>query len=146
MQGLSDRVAYLKGLAEGLGIGEESKEGKLISAIIEVLGDAVKAVAELEEKHQELDEYVESIDEDLAELEEVLLGDDDEDEDDDDDDDEDEDDDEDGEYDGLIEYECPHCQHTVYFDAESFDMEEENRCPNCKKAIFDEDGPSGDEE
>ena len=82
MQVLSDRVAYLKGLAEGLSIGETSKEGRLIGAVIDVLGDVVKVLSELKDKHQELDEYVESIDEDLAELEEALLDEDDPDDDD----------------------------------------------------------------
>ncbi|MDR1570383.1 MAG: zinc ribbon domain-containing protein [Oscillospiraceae bacterium] len=136
MQVLSDRVAYLKGLAEGLSIDAQSKEGRLIGAIIDVLGDVVKVISDLKDKHTELDEYVESIDEDLAELEEALLDDEDGGASDDLDDDDDDDDDSDA-YDGLIEYECPHCAHTVYFDAETFDLEEENKCPNCGKAIFD---------
>ncbi|MDR0396994.1 MAG: hypothetical protein LBH66_06795 [Oscillospiraceae bacterium] len=133
MQVISDRVAYLKGLAEGLDVGEESKEGRLISAIIDVLGDVARALSELTLKHSELDEYVESIDEDLAELEEVLL--DDESGEDDEEEDDEEDDDDEG-YDGLIEYDCPHCGHTVYFDAETFDMQQDNVCPNCGKSIF----------
>jgi DNA-directed RNA polymerase subunit RPC12/RpoP len=141
MQVLSDRVAYLKGLAEGLAIGEQSKEGRLIGAIIEVLGDVAKVLADLTEKHSELDEYVESIDEDLAELEEALLDEEDIDEDDEDEDDEDDEDETDDGYDGLIEYDCPHCGHTIYFDAETFDMQQDNACPNCGKQIFStEDG------
>ena len=34
---ISEKVAYLKGLAEGLKLDEETKEGKLIAAIIDVL-------------------------------------------------------------------------------------------------------------
>ncbi|GHU71666.1 hypothetical protein AGMMS49992_06070 [Clostridia bacterium] len=140
MQVLSDRVAYLKGLAEGLAIGETSKEGRLISAIIEVLGDVVKVLSDLTDKHHELDEYVESIDEDLAELEEALLDEEEDVEDDDDEDDDDDDEEDDDGYDGLIEYDCPHCGHTIYFDAETFDMQQDNTCPNCDKAIFVNEG------
>lgn len=125
MSSLSDRVAYLKGLAEGMEIGEESKVGKMILAIIDTLGETADAIQQLVDEHEELDEYVESIDDDLAEIEEALF-------DDDDDDDEDDDDDD------LIECECPHCSNTIYFDAESFDLAEDHKCPNCGKPLFDE--------
>ena len=127
MSNLSDRVAYLKGLAEGMEIGEDSKLGKLVLAIIDALGDTTEAIQQLVEDHEELDEYVESIDDDLAEIEEALF--------DDDDEDYDEQDDED---DDLIECECPHCGNTIYFDAESFDLSEDHACPNCNKPLFDE--------
>lgn len=129
MSNLSDRVSYLKGLAEGMEIGEDSKMGKLVLAIIETLQETAASIEQLKMEHEELDEYVESIDDDLAEIEEALF---------DDDDlyDEDEDDDED---DDLIECECPHCGNTIYFDAETFDLSEDHDCPNCGKALFDED-------
>ncbi len=135
MSNLSDRVAYLKGLAEGMEIGEESKLGKLVCAIIDALGETAEAIQQLVDEHEELDEYVESIDDDLAEIEEALF-------DDDDDDDYDDDDDDD---DDLIECECPHCGNTIYFDAESFDLAEDHTCPNCGKPLFDEGG-DGDED
>lgn len=136
MSNLSDRVSYLKGLAEGMEIGEDSKMGKLVLAIIDALGETAEAIEHLVAEHEELDEYVESIDDDLAEIEEALF--DDEDEYDDDDDDGDED---------LIECECPHCQNTIYFDAESFDLSDDHNCPNCGKPLFDEseDADSDDE-
>ena len=37
--GISEKVAYLKGLAEGLKLDAESNEGKLFAAIIDVLED-----------------------------------------------------------------------------------------------------------
>ena len=128
MSSLSDRVAYLRGLAEGMGIAEEDgKMGKLMLAIIDTLGETADAIQHLVDEHEELDEYVESIDDDLAEIEEALFDDDDED---DEDFDEDEDD--------LIECECPHCHNTIYFDSETFDPDDDNNCPNCGKALFDE--------
>ena len=36
---ISEKVAYLKGLAEGLNLDTDSKEGKLIAAIIDVLDE-----------------------------------------------------------------------------------------------------------
>ena len=133
MSNLSDRVAYLKGLAEGMEIAEDSKLGKLVLAMIDVLGDTAAEIKRLENKHDELDEYVDSIDEDLAEVEEILF---------DEEDDEDEDEDEDDE---LIECECPHCGNTIYFDAESFDLADDHSCPNCGKPLFDEGDPADEE-
>jgi len=135
MSNLSDRVAYLKGLAEGMEIAEDSKLGKLVVAMIDVLGETAEEIKRLESKHEELDEYVDSIDEDLAEVEEILF----DEEDDDDDEEDDEDDDE------LIECECPHCSNTIYFDAESFDLAEDHNCPNCGKPLFDEGEPEDEE-
>lgn len=128
MSNLSDRVAYLKGLAEGMEIGDDSKIGKLVLAIIETLGETAEAIQQLQNEHEELDEYVESIDDDLAEIEEALF---------DDDDDYDEDDDDD---DDLIECECSHCGNTIYFDAETFDLAEDHVCSNCGKPLFEENG------
>lgn len=127
MGNLSDRVAYLKGLAEGMEISDDGKMGKLVLAVIDALGEMSEAIQQLSAEHAELDEYVESIDDDLAEIEEALF-------DDDDDDDEDYDDDDDD----LIECECPHCKNTIYFDAESFDLSDDHNCPNCGKPLFDE--------
>lgn len=136
MSKISDRVSYLQGLAEGLDIDGESKTGRLLKAVIDVLGDVAKEMQRLEDEQNDLDEYVGSIDDDLAEVEEVLF-----------DDDEDDDEDEDEE-DDLIECECPHCGNTIYFDAEVFDLADDHNCPECGKPLFDEDDgeDDGDEE
>ena len=41
---ISEKVAYLKGLAEGLNLDTDSKEGKLIAAIIDVLDDMAETM------------------------------------------------------------------------------------------------------
>ena len=46
---ISEKVAYLKGLAEGLALDTESKEGKLIAAIIDVLDDMSGKFEDLED-------------------------------------------------------------------------------------------------
>ena len=48
--GISEKVAYLKGLAEGLDLDTESKEGKLIAAIIDVLDDMADEFADVEDE------------------------------------------------------------------------------------------------
>lgn len=70
---LSERVAYLRGLSDGLGIKEESAEDKLILKIIDVLQDISDAVDDVQGDVDELNEYVEAIDEDLSDLEEDLF-------------------------------------------------------------------------
>ncbi len=139
MSKMSEKVSYLKGLAEGLGVDAETAQGKLIYAMMETLEAIAESGDEAEQRLTELEEYVEEIDSDVSDLEEALFS---EDEDDDDlddfgDDDDEEDEDEDG--DGLIEYECPHCGTVIFFDEEAFEMEEEHRCPNCHRKVFSED-------
>jgi len=74
MDYLYERVAYLKGLAEGLGIEEESKEGKLLLHIIDTLEDFAHVMDEVVEEQEELEEYVSYIDEDLMDVEDELYG------------------------------------------------------------------------
>ena len=46
---ITEKVSYLKGLAEGLSIDDTTKEGKIIKAIIDVLDDVAFSVADLED-------------------------------------------------------------------------------------------------
>ena len=105
MKHLYEEVAYLKGLAEGLEISAESKEGKMIHKIVDALEVFADAIVTLDEEQEELQDFVESIDEDLADLEEDIA-----------DMEEDlyeEDDDEDDEDFSYIEMECPNCGELV---------------------------------
>ena len=138
MSKMSEKVAYLKGLAEGLGVSGESREDKLMLAVIDALEAFAQQGEETAQKLDELEQYVEEIDSDVSDLEEALFSDDEEDEDDEEDGDDDEDDGGEDD-DGLIEYECPHCGTVIFFDEEAFDMEEEHLCPNCHRPVFDED-------
>lgn len=140
MSKMSEKVAYLKGLAEGLGITAENEKGKLMLAMIDTLEAFAQQSDETEEALHELQEYVGEIDSDIGDLEEALFSEDEDDE----DGEEDEDEDEDGE-EGLIEYECPHCGTVIFFDEEAFDMEQEHLCPNCNRKVFEEDENDGDD-
>ena len=131
MSNLSDRVSYLKGLAEGLKLDTDKSEGKLIEKILEALSDIIAEIDSLREDHDDLSSYVEAVDNDLSDLEDVVLGDDDEDEDFDDEDEDDEDD-------GLVEYTCPHCGEEMTFEVDSFDFDEDYLCPNCHQPLFPE--------
>ena len=71
---MMESVSYLKGLAEGLGIDDTTKEGKLLSAIVDVLDNMAAEIAEIEETADEQAELLDIIDEDLGNLEEDFYG------------------------------------------------------------------------
>ena len=68
----AEKVAYLKGLAEGLGVDKDSKEGKLFAIIADILEDLALDVEELEESVADLDEDVEDLSDDVEEIEDFL--------------------------------------------------------------------------
>ena len=79
MSRMAEKVAYLKGLAEGLGVSGDSDQGKLMLAVIDALEAFAQESGETCEKLDELEQYVEEIDSDVSDLEEALFSEDDED-------------------------------------------------------------------
>ena len=136
MSDLTDRVSYLRGLAEGLKLDDSRPEGTLIGKMLELLDAFAKDNDALHQSLDEMTEYVESIDEDLSDMEEAIYGDD---EPDDEDGEEDEDEEDDSEDDSTVEYACPYCGETMVFDVERFDFDEDYLCPNCHKPLFPEE-------
>ncbi len=65
-----EKVAYIKGLMEGMKIDETSDNGKLFKLIVDILGDLSNDVADIEDYVAELTEQVDAVDEDLNALEE----------------------------------------------------------------------------
>ena len=127
---ISEKSAYLKGLMDGLALDTEKAEGKMISAIVELLGDVTKKLTDVEDTTIAISDELDEIEEDLDAIEDFIL---DEDEDYEDDfDDEDEDDydfdDEDceegfdfGDEDSLIyEVKCA-CGNVIDFDEETLE-------------------------
>lgn len=76
LESISNRIAYLRGLAEGLDVNEQSAQGRLIGEMIEILDDMHAQFGELHARVEEAEEYVEAIDEDLEDVELYLYGDD----------------------------------------------------------------------
>ena len=128
MSKLTDRISYLQGLAEGMKLNPDKDSHRLILGILDVLGEVGESFEALAESHGELSDYVESIDEDLADLEADLY----------DDEDEDVAEDDDGEFESTIEYECPHCGAKIEIDPDDVDFDEETKCPECGKDLFPE--------
>lgn len=119
---MNESVAYLKGLAEGLDVNAETKEGKLLLAILDVLEEMSEAIHDVEEVCDEYGELLDTIDEDLGSLEEDFYG--------------DEDCDcEDCGVDGdLYEVTCPNCGDQVYLDEDTL-LEGDMDCPNCGQKL-----------
>ena len=139
MSKLTDRISYLKGMAAGMKLNMDKDSNKLMLEMLNVMGEIAEEMAAMTEAHNDLNEYVESIDDDLAELEETLFGEEEMDAEDVDIDGEDDDEDEFGE-DDLIVYACPHCGHEIEFHATDVDFDEDYLCPECQKPIFPELG------
>ena len=125
---ISEKVANLKGLAEGLALDTDTKEGKLIAAIIDVLDDMAEKFVDLEDELCDVEDGLDAVSDDLSDVEEALYEMDDED----DEDEEDYDDDE-----SYFETTCPVCQEEIVIDEDTLDSGE-IRCPKCgEKLEFD---------
>ena len=136
---ISEKSAYLKGLMDGLKLNTESDEGKMIAAIVDLLGDMTKRITDIEETTIAISDELDEIEEDLDAIEDFIL---DEDEDYEDEDFEDEwDEDEDyeegfdfGDEDSTIyEVECA-CGEIINFDEEVLEQGS-MICPNCGETL-----------
>ena len=115
---ISEKVAYLKGLAEGLNLDtEKSKEGKLISVMIGILEEVGLSIEDLEENAHALGEEIDALSDDLADVESVVF----------------EDDEEDGgDYDDdWFEVECPNCEEPLIIDDKAL-ADGFIQCPDCE--------------
>ena len=72
MMTVTEKVAYLKGLVEGLDFDDDKKETKVINAVLDVLEDLALAVSDLDDEMVVVTEQLDAVDEDLADLEEVF--------------------------------------------------------------------------
>lgn len=121
---LLEKVAYLKGMLNGMDLDADKKETRLITAMIDVIDDLAASVTDLEEETNEMCELIDVLDEDLGDVEEAVFG--------------DEDDDDDFEEE-MYEVTCPTCGEVLCVDEEMLD-EGEMTCPNCGEALeFDLD-------
>ena len=83
--GISEKVAYLKGLMEGLNIDEQTNEGKLFTAIVDVLDEIALEIEDLTDEVMELGDGLDVVSDDLSDVEDIVYDDDDDDDDDDED-------------------------------------------------------------
>ena len=148
---ISEKAAYLKGLMDGLELDTEKAEGKMIAAIVDLLGDVTRRLTDVEETTIAISDELDEIEEDLDAIEDFIM-----DEEDWDDDDEDYEDDFDDEYDEddfedegfdfgdeettIYEVKCA-CGNIINFDEETLE-EGSITCPECGELLefsLDED-------
>ena len=126
---------------DGLKLDTDSTEGKMISAIVDLLGDMSKKVTDIEDTTIAISDELDEIEEDLDAIEDFIMDEEEDDEDDDyydyDDEDEDEFDDEGfdfGDEDSTIyEVECA-CGEIIDFDEETLEQGS-MICPNCGETL-----------
>ena len=139
---ISEKAAYLKGLMDGLQLDTEKAEGKMISAIVDLLGDVTKRLSDVEETTIAISDELDEIEEDLDAIEDFIMSEDDDEYDDDDFDDDDDHDDDDFEDEGfdfgdedstIYEVECA-CGNIIDFDEETLEAGS-IICPNCGETL-----------
>lgn len=119
MGNIKERVAYLQGLTQGLNINSQSSEGKLLINIIDVLDDMAEEFNNIQMVQDDLETFVESLDEDLTDLEEEVY--------------------EDTVEEDYVEMQCPSCHETVSFASDVLEEEDdiEVSCPHCGDTVYD---------
>ena len=122
--GISEKIAYLKGLMEGMNVDTESNEGKLFAAVVDVLDEIALEVEDLTDEVMELGDGLDVISDDLSDVEDIVY-------------DEWDDDDEDDEEEECYATTCPECEEEIFFDDTMLE-DGEIICPNCgAKQEFD---------
>ncbi len=126
---LSEKAAYIRGLADGLKLDESRDETKIIKSVIDLLSDMAMTIDDIESITDELSDTVDEIDEAVADIEDELYG-----ETDDCDYDEcdccDDYDDEDVYY----EVTCPTCGEVINVEEDVL-LCGETKCPKCGEAL-----------
>ena len=118
MEYLYERVAYLRGLCEGIGLSEDTKEGKILLEIVDVLGEFADSIVELSERQDDTEEYLDAVDDDLSDLEDAFY-------------EEDEDDI------NFVSMNCPTCGEEIEIDDELlYDDESDIICPVCDEVVI----------
>lgn len=119
MGNIKERVAYLQGLTQGLNVNERSAEGKLLINIIDVLDDMAEEFNNIQMVQEDLETYVESMDDDLTDLEDEVY--------------------EDIDNEELVEVQCPSCHETVSFESNLLESDDdlEVSCPHCGDIVYD---------
>ena len=152
---ISEKSAYLKGLMDGLKLDTETNEGKMIAAIVDLLGDMSKRMVDIEDTTIAISDELDEIEEDLDAIEDFIMDEDDEDYEDYEDDDyydpaEDDEDEEDEEEDPsdeepeegfdfgdedstIYEVECA-CGNVIDFDEEVLESGS-IVCPKCGETL-----------
>ena len=138
---ISEKSAYLKGLMDGLKLSTETDEGKMIAAIVDLLGDLTRKVTDIEDTTIAISDELDEIEEDLDAIEDFIMDEDEEYDEEDDYEDPWDDEDEDfeegfdfgDEESTIYEVECA-CGEIINFDEEVLEQGSMT-CPNCGETL-----------
>ena len=119
MRDINEKVSYLQGLCEGLNVSDGNPQGKIITGILGVLDDISGILVDMRSEFSIVKEYIESIDDDLFELEENFKQD-----------------------KNVVELTCDNCGEELCFDADLVEDDDviEIICPRCNEVVFINDG------
>ena len=127
---ITEKTAYLKGLADGLGVDPQSKEGKLWSALNDLLCDIAHELENLHETDRGQAQALDGLADEVSLLEDICDG-----------MDErnyekiDDEDDEDLSYDGVVyDATCPVCGEEISFDEDTLETGS-IQCPKCGETL-----------
>ena len=153
---INEKAAYLKGLMEGLQLDTEKAEGKMIAAMVELLGDLSKKLTNVEDTTIAISDELDEIEEDLDAIEDFIMDEEDDEDYEDDYDDDDFEDFDDDDYDEegfdfgdedttIYEVKCV-CGNVIAFDEETLEAGS-IICDECgEKLEFSFDDEDEDEE
>jgi len=136
LETVREKIAYLRGIIDGDPSMEEGRNSFLFTKLLQILEDLADEVEYLAGAQDDLDDYLQEVDFDLAYLEDEFFQ---------DDDDRFDFDDQDGDWEdsvegSLVEVECPECEDIVTFDEDFlFDQGVQIRCPRCDAVVFETD-------
>ncbi len=126
---LNAKAAYIRGLMTGMEFDPNSKNGKIIAAMMDLLEEMAATVTEHDQALDQAFDELDAIDEDLDDLTDALFG------------TEEDEEDEDAEY----EVTCPNCGTVTAVDEDTL-LSQELVCPNCGAAFDIELAPEDGEE
>lgn len=135
MMTLQERIAYIRGLAEGMDLDKKDPNTKLLLQLLELTDEIVEEVDDLRDRADENEDFLEALDADLADVEDAVF-----------------EDDEGSCCDNPEEFEiqCPHCDGVVFINedelAEAADEELSIRCPDCGEILFSDEAIDEQEE
>ncbi len=137
---ITEKAAYIKGLADGLELDPKDKQTKILKALIDLVNEMAEEVSELEQCYDDVCDQIDALDEDLAGVEDLIY------------DDEDDDDEDDepacvcGEEDAAYEVVCPTCGAAIGLNEDQLN-DGGMLCPNCGETLeFDYDEDELDDE
>lgn len=117
MDTIKAKVAYVRGMMDGLAIDLDTKEGKVLSSMLNLMEDIGDKIDEIDLRLEELEMYIgdDIYNEDCeANFEE----------------------------DDFVEFVCHRCGETIYIDKSIVNNKEEIECPNCAYNLISDTTPS----